>query len=134
MPYFIKFLPKITCGLKMLSLVCVHSLIGKNPLDLMEMLHCIILIVNKYLHFIQNRRHLYFTRLWNVWIPTTVKLAKWLNWGNYLEALVEIWHLFVSFLLLMFASIADGEYLKGFTTEMTGERLSEALMHYQLSL
>ena len=87
MPYFIKFLLKITCGLKMLSLVWVHSLIGKNTLDLMEMLHCIILIVNKYLHFIQNRRHLYFTRLWNVWIPTRVKLAKWLNWGNYLEVL-----------------------------------------------
>lgn len=60
MPYFIKFLLKIACGLKMLSLVWVHSLIGKNPLDLMETLHCIILIVNRYLHFIQNRRHLLY--------------------------------------------------------------------------
>ena len=51
-----------------------------------------------------------------------------------MEALVEIWHLFVSFLLLMFAARADGGYLRGFTTEMTGERLSEAFMHYQLSL
>lgn len=131
MPYFIKFLLKIACGLKMLSLVWVHSLIGKNPLGFNGNVTLHHLNRNRYLHFIQNRRHLLYQAI-KCMDTNNHKISQMVKLRQLPRALVGVAFVCLIFTINVCCQSWWGIF-KGFTTEMTGEGLSEVFMHYQLS-
>lgn len=61
------------------------------------------------------------------------KISQMVKLGQLPRGLVGAWHLFVSFLLLMFAARADEGIFKGIYHRNDWRELSEVFMHYQLS-